>query len=386
MPLDEHTEVVLVPKYYLPTLGGLQNFSARLASALATRGHPVTVCFPRAPAYRAAMGGPPEPAGVTVCPLSEDRSIFWKVLPDQLRRLRPGALVLAVGLEYAEVLDEQLSALLRLRETGLRVWMRIATTGDFESRVDPRRAERMARLSGLVVLNEAMKRETAAFPDVDRRTRRIPVMVDTLRYVPRPEAAREVLRAHRGLPRTGRILLAATRLDPRKRLDLLIMAFASAAPPSDTLWIVGDDPTPEGLERQRLEALSRRLGLTRVVFTRGVTEDQMPQILAAADAFATASSVEGMSNAVLEAASVGLPVMGFAIPGVEDVSSALRGAGFFLAPPDSGIPGLADVLRQGLHPASVRCWRSAREQGLQHLSIDAVVDAYLDAFREEVHA
>ncbi len=111
------------------------------------------------------------------------------------------------------------------------------------------------------------------------------------------------------LPERG-FLLAAGRLDKAKGFDLLLKAFAAKAKilPELRLIIAG-----EGLERQELETLRERLGLTGRVFLPGARDD-LPKLMAQARAFVLSSRYEGFPNVLLEALAAGLPVVAFDCP------------------------------------------------------------------------
>jgi glycosyltransferase involved in cell wall biosynthesis len=104
-------------------------------------------------------------------------------------------------------------------------------------------------------------------------------------------------------PGVGRRFIAVSRLIPRKGIDELLEAFATAAGPEDHLDIVGDGPL-----REALEALAARLALgPRVQFLGHL--DAPASRVADADLLVQASRFEGMPNAVLEALAVGTPVL-----------------------------------------------------------------------------
>jgi glycosyltransferase involved in cell wall biosynthesis len=79
-----------------------------------------------------------------------------------------------------------------------------------------------------------------------------------------------------------------------------------------------------------------------------------------------------MSNAVLEAASTGLAVAGYAIPGIQETAAALAGAGFHLAEPTTGGSGLQTALCEALANLPDAGWRAAREVGLERFSVPTV--------------
>ncbi|MFF5333669.1 glycosyltransferase family 4 protein [Streptomyces sp. NPDC013181] len=103
----------------------------------------------------------------------------------------------------------------------------------------------------------------------------------------------------------GRIVVAAGRLTPVKRFDLLIEAFAAvaAAHPDWTLRIYG-----RGEEKERLRALIDRLGLYDNVFLMGaVTPMEAEWVKGSIGAVASAYESFGMT--IVEAMSCGLPVV-----------------------------------------------------------------------------
>ena len=102
-------------------------------------------------------------------------------------------------------------------------------------------------------------------------------------------------------------LLFVGRLHPQKRLDLLLPAFRQAklARPKLTwrLLLVGDGPL-----RESLKIMAQELDSDDEVIFCGKTND-VPSYLALADIFILPSCGEGMSNALLEAMTYGLPCL-----------------------------------------------------------------------------
>lgn len=118
-----------------------------------------------------------------------------------------------------------------------------------------------------------------------------------------------------GIPAGARVLVSVGRLHPQKGYDLLIEAIAPllADQPGWQLLIVGEGPARFDLERQIREA-----GLEGRIHLPGYRDD-VPSILAAADAFVLASRWEGMPNAVLEAMAAGLPVVATDVEGIDEL-------------------------------------------------------------------
>jgi sugar transferase (PEP-CTERM/EpsH1 system associated) len=136
-----------------------------------------------------------------------------------------------------------------------------------------------------------------------RKAARIPTGVDTDRFL--PAADRERLRRERGYMPTELLIGAVGRLHAVKNYSALIAAFETVRKchPEARLAIVGDGP-----ERTALVGELRRRGLQHAVRLTGERDD-VHEWLAAMDLFVQPSLTEGISNAVLEAMSVALPVV-----------------------------------------------------------------------------
>lgn len=95
------------------------------------------------------------------------------------------------------------------------------------------------------------------------------------------------------------------RLDPQKNLDLLIDAFSQVANdfPKYTLYIYG-----EGNERMRLMEKIQCMGMSERIFLPGYVSNVYEEICDAA-LFVSSSNYEGISNSMLEALAIGLPVI-----------------------------------------------------------------------------
>ncbi len=111
-----------------------------------------------------------------------------------------------------------------------------------------------------------------------------------------------------GVALPGRTVLAVGRLTEQKGFDLLIQAFAATAREDWSLLILG-----EGEQRPRLQALIDALGMERRIVLKGRVSN-VRQYLQKAQLYVLSSRHEGFPNALLEAMSVGLPVISYDCP------------------------------------------------------------------------
>ncbi|MBX6748601.1 MAG: glycosyltransferase [Micromonosporaceae bacterium] len=115
--------------------------------------------------------------------------------------------------------------------------------------------------------------------------------------------ARARIRQELSIAQDAQVIGVLGRLDPNKRFDLVIEAAAPLLTDGRALLIVGD-----GDDRERLEKVAARCGVTdRVVFA-GVRHD-VAAMLSAMDLFIASSEQETFGLSVLEALSNGLPVL-----------------------------------------------------------------------------
>ncbi|MCK4340368.1 MAG: glycosyltransferase [Phycisphaerae bacterium] len=144
-------------------------------------------------------------------------------------------------------------------------------------------------------------------------------------------AARKAL----GIPEHEFVVAWVGRLDPVKRLDLLVKCaeimgcekgfshqpwkgFLHQPYVPSRFLLVGDGP-----ERTRLEQILRLSPAGPAVHLLGWRDDVGP-ILSAADAFLFPSLTEGMPNAVLEAMACGLPIVASDIPALRELAGARK--------------------------------------------------------------
>jgi glycosyltransferase involved in cell wall biosynthesis len=154
-------------------------------------------------------------------------------------------------------------------------------------------------------------------------------------------ALRDRLRAELGVAPGTLLVCGAGHLAPRKGFDLLLRAFASAAPADARVVIAGG-----GDYLTELQGLAAELGVSERVHFLGHRDDG-PDVIAGCDVFVLGSRTEGMANVMLEAMAAGVPVI------ATDVSGVRRALGAEPGTPPAGwiVPGddadaMAGALRE----------------------------------------
>jgi glycosyltransferase involved in cell wall biosynthesis len=199
------------------------------------------------------------------------------------------------------------------------------------------------------------------------------VPFDRIHAIPNGVAVPESL----GLqPNNGAIqFLSFGRLDPEKAIDQMIHAFAALQCDAPVLLtILGD-----GQCREELIALARRLGqLERIIFP-GAVDDVTP-FLKQADFYLSTSLSEGMSNALLEAMSFGVPPIVSKVSGVSDLVQ--DGVSGLLFPPGDNTILIAQLRAAAAMSAERRRYlgKAAQETIRERFSIELSVRRNLELY------
>jgi colanic acid/amylovoran biosynthesis glycosyltransferase len=182
----------------------------------------------------------------------------------------------------------------------------------------------------------------------------------------------------------SRCLLTIARLVPKKGVADSLRAFAAAQPALQGRWryrIVGDGPL-----RAELESLTAALGVASLVeFTGFLPRDATLAALREASGFVLASrtaesgDTEGTPVSIIEAATLGLPVVSTRHAGIPELLPPEAGAlGYLVAEGD--VAGLAVALGRLADPVERRRWGGAcRALGRARHSPAAHVAALTDA-------
>lgn len=166
-----------------------------------------------------------------------------------------------------------------------------------------------------------------------KKVRVIPNGVELERFSIEPGAAK---RLRNELVRNGEFLwIAVGRLVPNKNFPALVQAFqlVQQRHPRAILAIAGTGP-----EKAKIEQIVSQYAVSDRVLLLGPRND-VPELLAAADALVMASIWEGFPNVLLEAAASGLPVVATDVGANREVVK--DGTTGFLVPPGA-VETLAD--------------------------------------------
>lgn len=196
-----------------------------------------------------------------------------------------------------------------------------------------------------------------------------PVVIPNAVFPQPARVDRDVVRAVLGVAPDTPVALCLARLEPQKRHDVLLRAWAEVNGDA-VLWLAGD-----GSLRAELERRAGELGLTRRVRFLGTRSD-VPDLLAAADVTVLTSDWEGMPVAVLESLAAGRPVVA---TGVDGVREALAGGGGVVVPRRSPA-ATAKALRELLFDTAARARVAA--EGLAAVRRDHDPEVFMRSYDE----
>lgn len=247
-------------------------------------------------------------------------------------------------------------------------------------RVDNAEAVWLARLryrpySRIIAISEAIA-GVLADCGVDRqRVTVIRSAVDAAAFQAPPDIAG--LRASFGLREDHQVLVCVAQFIARKGHRFLLQAVSQLAPryPGLRLILFGRGPLEQDLLSQR-----DQLGLGEQVRFAGFRAD-LDRYLGAADLVVQPSLAEGLGVSVLKAAAAGVPVVASDTGGLRE--AVADGETGLLVPPGDA-PALSAAISALLDDAPRR--RQFAEAGRRRMqaefSIDAMVEAHLDVYRE----
>lgn len=359
--------------FFMPSLmgGGVERVLLRLAIGFAQRGCKVDLVV--AKAQRSATGGSylaQVPAGVRVVDLGHSR-IFFSLpgLVSYLWRSRPDALL--SGMEHVNLIALWAKMLARV-DTRVVIGVHNTESACREGSAFKRSLIRAClmrmwrRADGIVAVSKGVADDYAPYMRIPR---------EAIRVIYNPAIAPAIAEQAAAAPRhpwfvekTTPVLVSAGRLTTAKNHMLLIKAMKTVhALTGARLVIIGEGP-----ERERLTAEIRRTGLERAVDLPGF-DDNPFSLMKRADAFVLCSAWEGLPTVLIEALSLGTPIVSTDCPSgpAEILDGGKWGR---LVPVDD-----ADALARAI----VEILREPRRAGgaarAEMFSVDNIIREYADA-------
>ena len=283
--------------------GGNEKWAIEAARSLSARGHRVKLLFSH-PAVQRQI----EARRLPLRPIRLRGDLDVAGLASFVRSLRqesPDVLVLTKQREYwlgglaAQLAGRPLVA--------LRLGLRRPLADDLKRRLA------FGRFADLVIVNsEGVAEELRAVRWLDQSKVRVVRNGADGRPVD-PAVGRQALEAL-GVPSGAPVVCGAGRLARMKGFDLLVRAFADVrkSVPGSWLVILG-----EGGQRADLEREADQAGVAHATVFAGHRDD-VREVLSAAAVYALSSTNEGMANTLLEAMSVGAPVVATDVSGTRE--------------------------------------------------------------------
>ena len=174
----------------------------------------------------------------------------------------------------------------------------------------------LGRTDRIIVVNSEVERMVRGLGVPINKVLKIPNAVDTNHFRPASPGEKLEARVRLGLDKDQLVVLYLGRLEPVKGVDVLLSSWAALKEQVQTnvhLVIVGD-----GSQRDDLVKLADSLKIHESISFSGLQQDPRDYYWAA-DFFVLPSHTEGLSNALLEAMSCGLPVVASNVGGAMDV-------------------------------------------------------------------
>ena len=381
---DKFPRVILSIRHYYPDGGGAEVLAHRLAAALINRGFLLEVLtgrYGRGRGVEIVEGVPVRRhfVGVYVPVLHEICylvSLAWQLI---IRRH---------AYDIVHVFQTHLSAFVAA-VTAKRFGKKVVVTSHGAGQSGDMAV--WARLPmGKRLLETICSRAdaaTAVSRDVMEELHQAGFSPTQVRYIPNGVSAKPgeqgdkaALRSMLGLPQKAFVTVFVGRLTAEKAPELLLDAWSRMDGINDgtcvlrRLVLIG-----EGEKRTVLTGRIREAGLEGAVTLTGHV-DNVEDYLRAADAFVLPSVTEGMSLALLEAMSAGLPVVASGVSGTVDIVRDGENGLLF----DRGdTDGLVRCLNALVASGTLRreLGERARETVKRHFSLDNTVESYLSLYQ-----
>ena len=373
--MSEPIRVAMIIHGYPPRVGGAEQQLAAFAPLLQAQGADVHVLTRRfrglapferiegIPVHRLPVPGPKAVASVSFT--INGLRLLWQLRPHILHA--------------HELFSAATTALLAKRFLAAPVVVTAHRSGELgdvqklgRKRTGARRLASLRRqVDAFVCISHEIDRELAAVGIPHQRRHFIPNGVDTECFAPVSARRKRELRAALGLPDVP-ITVFAGRLAREKRISHLVAIWPAvrARHPGALLCLLGSGPEEEAIRQEASEGV-------RLV---GPVADVAPY-LQAADLFVLPSIAEGLSVALLEALSTGLPAIVTKVGGARDVVE--HGENGWLVPPDD-VPALQEAVLTLLGDADRRAdlGRRGRERVVRDFALPALAERVIALYQQ----
>jgi len=195
--------------------------------------------------------------------------------------------------------------------------------------------------------------------------------VDVERF--HPQWPNEKLRANLGLPEGSPVIGIVAALRPEKNHELFLNSAALIYKQikSTQFLIVGDGP-----ERNKLEAIAKKLSIDEVVHFVG-NREEIPRVLALMDVVLLTSHMEANPVSILEAMATEKPVVATWVGSIPE--TVIDGCTGFLITPDDAEEMADRTVRLLSDPnLAATMGRAGREEVIRHWSVDRMIQGYQD--------
>ena len=203
----------------------------------------------------------------------------------------------------------------------------------------------------------------------ERRVAVVPNGVDTMRFAPHPDISG--IRRELGIGPTDPVVGIVAALRPEKNHQLFLEMARRVVDqlPSARFLIIGNGPCREAICQQTHE-----LGITDHVIMLG-SRDDVPRLLAVMNVFALTSHIEANPVSILEAMSVGRPIVATNVGSIHE--AVTEGQTGFLVPPGD-VNQFAERVLHLLHEPLLcgSMGAAAREAVTDRWSIEAMIHGY----------
>lgn len=287
-----------------------------------------------------------------------------------LAELRP-----RIVLAHSHGLVPEVMLWCRLHKTSSRLILRECHASRLRSRKDNLRSQVSLQLAeGVIFVDEC---QYADYPLAIRRTKGTPLVA----LIPNGIAPIRALISQRPVEPSGTLTAGmAARLVPGKRVDLLIRVAAELRRKGVPIRVIiaGDGP-----DRSKFEDLAAQLlDPADIEFWGEVSQDQMSEFYQSLSLYVHLTDGEGSSNALLEAASHGLPIVVSEYGGMrangEQSAGALhvRNSVSDISAAVGSVLGNSDLLRElgNLNREFIKSQRSLEDMASAYVDLFAMVD------------